>query len=188
MQMISAFLLSAQGVKESSHSSHSQSEKSNLWCDLQLKTRDKGAAALLKLIVCLGEKVAPHLSLFISINSELAPQFGLKFQRVHPSCLRQEWFEGILEQIWSDYSEISIITLWNSYIFILLCFPRPWLTVLAAGSRGTSNAVKLPEWIGTRWSVSQDSGGVVCVLWPWQTQGCLRGAVFGWGTPEADPK
>lgn len=150
MQMISAFLLSTQGVKESSHCSHSQSEKSNLWCDLQLKTHDKGAAALLKLIVCQGEKVAPHLSLFISINSELVPQFGLKFQCVHPSCLWQEWFEGILEQIWSDYSEISIITPWNSYIFILLCFPTSWLIVQAAESRGTSNSVKLNEWIRTR--------------------------------------
>lgn len=54
-----------------------------------LKTDNKGAAALLKLIVYLGEKVTPHLSLFISINSELVTQFSLKFQCVHSSWLWQ---------------------------------------------------------------------------------------------------
>lgn len=54
-----------------------------------LKADDKGVAALLKLIVYLGEKVAPQLSLFISINSELVTQFSLKFQCVHSSWLWQ---------------------------------------------------------------------------------------------------
>lgn len=53
------------------------------------ETDNKGAAALPKLIVYLGEKVAPHLSLFISINSELVTQFSLKFQVVHSSWLWQ---------------------------------------------------------------------------------------------------
>lgn len=54
-----------------------------------LKTDNKGSAALPKLIVYLGEKVAPHLSLFISINSELVTQFSLRLQLVHSSWLWQ---------------------------------------------------------------------------------------------------
>lgn len=54
-----------------------------------LKTDDKGATTLLKLIVYLGGKVVPHLSLFISVNSELVTQFSLKFQHVHSSSLWQ---------------------------------------------------------------------------------------------------